>query len=329
MRPPEFWSERGDTWPARALAPLAWVWAAATRARRALARPWRAPAKVLCVGNLVAGGAGKTPLALELSGRILRQGHAVHILTRGYGGTLAGPVKVEPWRHGFAEVGDEALLHARVATTWVGRDRVPSAQAACADGARVLVMDDGFQNPSLAKDFSILVVDGEVGFGNGRVVPAGPLREPLGAGLARADAVVVFGPDEKNAARRIRSIRPELPILGARLAPGSETARLKGRPVFAFAGIGRPEKFFATARAAGADVRETRAFPDHHAYTDSDLAEIFRRAAALGAVPLTTAKDAARLVPSARAQTLVLTTMVAWEDEAALETLLERFLASR
>jgi tetraacyldisaccharide 4'-kinase len=278
---------------------------------------------------LVAGGAGKTPLVLDLVRRILRRGHAAHILTRGYGGTLAGPVKVDLARHGVPDVGDEALLLARLAATWVGRDRAKTAKAACADGARILVMDDGFQNPSLAKDFSVLAVDGAVGLGNGRVIPAGPLREPLGPGLARADAVVIFGPDAKNAALRIQALRPELAVLRARVAPGPEAARLKGRPVLAFAGIGRPEKFFATARAAGVEVRETLAFPDHHVYSDSDLAGIFRRAADLGAMPLTTAKDAARIPPSARAPLEVLTMTLVWEDEAALEALLHRFLSPR
>ncbi|MEK7246618.1 MAG: tetraacyldisaccharide 4'-kinase [Pseudomonadota bacterium] len=329
FRPPRFWTESGDAWPARALAPLALAWSAAGRVRRALVPSFRAEAKVLCVGNLVAGGAGKTPLVLDLARRILCRGHAVHILTRGYGGTLAGPVKVDLGRHGFPDVGDEALLLARLAATWVGRDRARAAKAACADGARVLIMDDGFQNSSLAKDFSVLAVDGAVGFGNGRVIPAGPLREPLGHGLARADAVVMFGPDEKNAALRIQAIRPDLAVLHARFAPGPEALRLKGRPALAFAGIGRPEKFFATAREAGVLVRETADFPDHHVYSDSDLAGIFRRAADLGAVPLTTAKDAARMPPSARAQVEVLTMTLVWEDEAALEALLHRFLASR
>ena len=329
MRAPEFWTGTEDAWPARALAPLSLAWAAASRVHRALVRPFRAAAKVLCVGNLVAGGAGKTPLVLDLVRRTLRRGHAAHILTRGYGGTLAEPVKVDLARHGVPEVGDEALLLARLAATWVGRDRAKTAKAACAGGARVLIMDDGFQNPSLAKDFSILAIDGAVGFGNGRVVPAGPLREPLAQGLARADAVVMFGPDEKNAALRIQALRPELGVLRARIAPGPEAARLKGRPVLAFAGIGRPEKFFATARASGVELRDTLAFPDHHVYSESDLAGIFRRAAELGAVPLTTAKDAVRIPPSARAQVEVLTMTLVWEDEAALEVLLHRFLHSR
>ncbi|MSP80587.1 MAG: tetraacyldisaccharide 4'-kinase [Rhodospirillales bacterium] len=329
MRAPEFWTGAENAWFARALAPLALAWAAAGRVRRALVPSFRAEAKVLCVGNLVAGGAGKTPLALDLARRILHRGHSVHILARGYGGTLSGPVKVDLARHKFTEVGDEALLLARLAATWVGRDRAAAARVACADGARVLVMDDGFQNPSLTKDFSVLAVDGAVGFGNGRVMPAGPLRESLEHGLARADAAVIFGADARNAASRIRALRPELAVLQARFAPGPEAARLKGRPALAFAGIGRPEKFFATAREAGVLVLKTADFPDHHVYSDSDLAGIFRRAAALGAVPLTTAKDAARMPPSARAALEVLTMTLVWEDEAALEALLHRFLRSR
>lgn len=325
-RPPEFWSRPEAAWPAFALAPVAFAWSMAGCVRNALARPYRASARVLCVGNLVAGGAGKTPLVLDLVRRILRRGHAAHVLVRGYGGSLAGPVRVDAARHDARDVGDEALMLARVAATWVGRDRVKAARAACADGARVLVMDDGFQNPSLAKDLSILAVDGAVGFGNGRVVPAGPLREPVERGLARADAVAIFGSDDRDAAARIGSARPGMPVLRARVAPAPETERLRGRTAFAFAGIGRPEKFFASAREAGIDVRETVALPDHCVYSDSDLAGFFRRAARLGAMPLTTAKDAARLPPWARAQVEVLTTTLLWEDEAALEAFLDRFL---
>jgi tetraacyldisaccharide 4'-kinase len=329
MRAPEFWNRPEAAWPADMLAPLSWAWRAAGRARQALVRPVRVPVPVLCVGNLVAGGAGKTPLVLDLARRILRRGHAVHVLAPGYGGSLAGPVRVDPARHSWREVGDEALLLARVAATWIGRDRARAAYAACADGARVLVMDDGFQNPALVKDLSILAVDGAFGFGNGRVIPAGPLRESLETGLGRADAVVLFGADRCGSVARLRAIRPQLPVLSARLVPGAEALRFKGRPVFAFAGIGRPEKFFATLGDAGMDARETRAFPDHHAFADAELNEMFRRAARMGAVPLTTAKDAVRLPSWARAQVEVLTTSLAWDDEAALVLLLDRLLAPR
>jgi len=308
------------------LDPVGWVWTAATRLRCALARPWRAPARVLCVGNLVAGGAGKTPVALDLARRILARGHAVHFLTRGYGGGAPGPLRVDPSRHGFTEVGDEALLLARVAPTWVGADRAALARAASADGARVLVMDDGFQNPSLVQDLPVVVVDGAAGFGNGRVIPAGPLREPLADGLARARAAVLVGDDERNAIAVMARTRPDLPILGARIAPGVEAARLKGRPALAFAGIGRPEKFFASAAAAGVRVLETASFPDHHPFVRAEVEDIQRRAARLGAVALTTAKDYVRLPAGATAGIEVLTMDLIWDDEAGLEKLLDAFL---
>ncbi len=329
MRPPDFWNDAKGTFAARALAPGAWIWTAAGRARRALTRPWRAPVKVLCIGNLVAGGAGKTPLALDLARRILARGHAVHFLTRGHGGRAAGPLRVDPQTHGFADVGDEALLLARVAPTWVGGDRVESARAACADGARVLIMDDGFQNPSLEKDLSVVAVDGASGFGNGRVMPAGPLREPIVDGLHRAGVVVIVGADETGAADKIAAIRPALPVLRARMIPGAEAARLKGRTVFAFAGIGRPDKFFATVAAAGATLRGTAAFPDHHPFAAGEIEDVQRRAASLGAMPLTTEKDAARLPSGARGAIEILTMTLAWENEAGLDILLDSFLRAR
>lgn len=329
MRPPDFWTGAEGTFAAQALSPLGWAWSAAGRVRRALAQPWHAPARVLCIGNLTVGGAGKTPLALDLARRILARGHAVHFLTRGYGGRIAGPLRVDPVVHDFRDVGDEALLLARVAPTWVGADRVKLARAACEAGARVLVMDDGFQNPTLTKDMSILVVDGAVGFGNGRVIPAGPLREEIADGLKRADAAVIVGADEKGAAERIEAERPDLPRLGVRIAPGADARRLKGRSVFAFAGIGRPEKFFATAAAAGAVVRDTAAFPDHHLFTAAEIDDVCRRAARLGAMPLTTAKDAIRLPPGTGGGIEVLTMDLVWEDEAELDALLETLLRDR
>lgn len=327
FRPPDFWTGAEGTFAAQALSPLGWVWSAAGRVRRALAHSWHAPARVLCIGNLTVGGAGKTPLALDLARRILARGHAVHFLTRGYGGRIAGPLRVDSVVHDFRDVGDEALLLARVAPTWVGVDRVKLARAACEDGARVLVMDDGFQNPALAKDMSLLVVDGAIGFGNGRVMPAGPLREEIADGLKRADAVVIVGADERGAAKRIEAERPDLPRLGVRIAPGA--ARVKGRPVFAFAGIGRPGKFFATATAAGAVVRGTAAFPDHHLFTAAEIEDVCRRAARLGAVPLTTAKDAIRLPPGTGGGIEVLTMDLVWENEAGLDALLETLLRDR
>ena len=323
MRAPEFWGPGRGGMAAALLAPLGRAWAIAADARLRLARPARAPVPVLCVGNLVAGGAGKTPVVLSLARRLAVRGPSVHVITRGYGGTLAGPVRVEPGRHGYREVGDEALLLAAAAPTWVARDREAGCRAAAAAAAATVVLDDGFQSPSVVKDRSLVVVDGGYGLGNGRVMPAGPLREAPARGLARADAVVLVGADETG----VRDgLDPRLPVLGARVRPGPEGAALAGVPVFAFAGIGRPGKFFRTLDGLGADVRGTLAFPDHHPYDKGDLERIARAAGAADAVPVTTAKDAVRLPEEAALGVRVLTITVEWEDEAALDRFLEPFL---
>src|SRR5690242_5245426 len=236
---PEFWAHRGLL--STVLEPAAWVYGQAAAARQRWTTPWRAPVPVICVGNLVAGGAGKTPVALSLAQRLAKRGRRVHILSRGYGGRSPGPLAVDPARHTAADVGDEPLLLAEVAPTWVARDRVAGAKAAIAAGAELLLLDDGFQNPTFAKDLSLVVVDGGYGLGNGRVLPAGPLREPLPRGLARADAIVLMGEDSAGVA----PITAEKPLCRARLVP-ENPGEVAGRTVVAFAGIGRPEKFFAT-----------------------------------------------------------------------------------
>jgi tetraacyldisaccharide 4'-kinase len=327
MRAPDFWWAPQGGVAAALLEPVARAYQGVAQLRAASVRPWRAGVPVLCVGNLVVGGAGKTPVALDIAARLAARGVAPHFLSRGYGGRMAGPVRVEPGRHTFAEVGDEPLLLAGQAPTWVARDRAAGARAAVAAGAGVLVMDDGFQNPSLVKDVSLVVVDGGRGFGNGRCLPAGPLRESLASGLARADAVVLMGEDASGAVKAIGSVTRTLPILRARAVPGPELAELAGRPVVAFAGIGDPGKFFATLRAAGCEMQGEVAFADHHPYSAADLASLSERARATASLLVTTAKDARRLPAGAAADVRVLTIGVEWEDEAALETLLEPMIA--
>ena len=314
LRAPEFWARPGLA--GQLLEPLGRAHAAAGAARRALTRPWHATVPVLCVGNLVAGGAGKTPVALDLARRLAARGARPHLLSRGYGGSEAGPLAVDPARHGAQDVGDEALLLAHAAPTWISADRVAGARAAIAAGARLVVMDDGFQNPGLAKDLSLLVIDGTYGFGNGRVIPAGPLREPIAAALARADAVVVMGADEAGVARRLGGKR----VLAARLAP---VAAIAG-PAIAFAGIGRPEKFFRTLVESGATLVAKHGFPDHHRYGAAELARLGDAAQRAGARLVTTAKDWVRLPQAWRERVEVLEIEVAWQDAAALDTLLDR-----
>jgi len=316
MRAPDFW--RADGVLPALLSPLSLGLLAGAAIRRATTRPYDAPVPVLCVGNLVAGGAGKTPVAIALGAILAAQGKTVHFLSRGYGGRETGPLRVDPARHTAADVGDEPLLLAATGSSWIARDRAAGAKAAAEAGAQVIVMDDGFQNPGVAKDLSILVVDGGYGFGNGRVMPAGPLREPLAAGLARADAIVLMEPDSVGVARTLPA---QLPVLQATLAP-VRAGDLTGRAVFAFAGIARPEKFFATLESLGAIVVGRQGFDDHHAYSDVDIGALLAAAEKCGGVPITTEKDAMRLPASARENVEVLPVSLRWRDEAAVQALL-------
>ncbi|HYD65959.1 tetraacyldisaccharide 4'-kinase [Azospirillum sp.] len=321
MRTPAFWY-RPPTAAALALAPLGALYGLAGRLRFATTRAERAPVPIVCVGNLVAGGAGKTPVALALAEALAARGTAVHFLTRGHGGTERGPLRVDPARHDAGQVGDEALLLASHAPTWVARDRVAGARAAAAAGAEVVVMDDGFQNPHLAKDLSLVVVDGAAGFGNGCLLPAGPLREPVARGLSRADAVVLMGEDRTGVAARVAP----LPVLRARVEPDADHG-LRGRRVLAFAGIGRPEKFFATLESLGAVLAGRVPFADHHPYTAAEVADLLARAEALNALPVTTAKDAVRLPADVRARVRVLPVCAVFDDAEALGALLDRLPA--
>jgi len=313
MTPPTFWQQDGVLpW---LLAPAAAV-AARLTAQRVARSGWRAPVPVLCCGNAGVGGAGKTTVALDLARRLAARGVAVHCLTRGYGGRSRGVLRVDPARHDAGLVGDEPLLLAAVAPTWVAADRAAGARAAVAAGAQALLMDDGLQNPTLARDVALLVVDGAVGFGNGRVIPAGPLREPVATAAARCRAAVLVGPDAAGA-RDV--LPPGLPVLTATLEPD---AALPGTRVLAFSGIARPSKFHATLRQAGAAIAECMDFPDHHRFTRAELERVLARATALGAMPVTTPKDAVRLPGAVRSRVRVVGVSLRWDDPDGLERLL-------
>jgi tetraacyldisaccharide 4'-kinase len=319
LRAPEFWHRPGSP-IATLLAPLGIAYAAAGRVRYALAQPIHVTRPVICVGNINVGGAGKTPAALALARWLASRGRRPHLLTRGYGGTATGPLRVDPTHHGFAEVGDEALLLAAVAPTWLAHDRVAGARAAIAGGADLVVMDDGLQNPGLYKDFSFAAIDAAYGFGNGRVMPAGPLREPVAAGLARVQAAILIGADRHG---RAGALPRTLPVLAARLEPDADArAALAGKRVLAFAGIGRPEKFFAALEALGCELAARVKFPDHHAYARGEIEALLADAAAQGAVPVTTAKDYVRLAPGQRDRVKMLPVSLVWRDPDQLAALL-------
>ncbi len=329
MRAPAFWANppARPGLAARLLAPLGWIWTVVTRRRLARTVPAKIGVPVICVGNLNVGGTGKTPTVIALVERLASRGIAAHVVTRGHGGSLAGgpPVRVEERTHAAAEVGDEPLLLSAFAPVWVARDRVAAARAAEAAGAGAVVMDDGFQNPSLAKDLSIVVIDAAYGFGNGRVMPAGPLREPVGAGLLRANLTLAIGAPEQRA--RLAADWPALaacPAAGGVLAPLQTGMDWQGLRALAFAGIGRPGKFFASLRSLGVELVAAHGLADHAPFDQRLLTRLTAEARATRSQLVTTEKDAVRLPAAFRLKVLVLPVRLELADWAPVDEALER-----
>ena len=307
------------------LRPPSWLWAAATARRLAKGRGVDPGAPVISVGNLTVGGSGKTPVVREILRLLREQGVEAHGLSRGYGGRERGPLRVDPERHAAPEVGDEPLMLARDAPFWIARDRVAGGRAAVAAGAQALVLDDGHQNPALAKSLSLAVVDGETRggewpFGDGAVFPAGPMREPLRAGLARADAVVLMLPADLEAADpELLALFGSTPVLVARLEPAAPPP---AGPQVGFAGIAKPWKVERALRAAGCEIADFVPFPDHAPYDERMLAPVADRAEVFGAGLVTTEKDWVRLPPAWRGRVAAWPVRARFEDEAALRALL-------
>jgi tetraacyldisaccharide 4'-kinase len=324
---PRFWADERPNWVSRALGPLGAIYGAATARRMAMAGA-KVPAAVVCVGNFVVGGAGKTPTAIAIGKLLLDAGHRVAFLSRGYGGAArVEPLLVDPSIHGARVVGDEPLLLARVAPCFVAVDRVAAARAAIEAGASVLVMDDGLQNPALAKNFSFAVVDAEARFGNGSCFPAGPLRAPLEAQLPFVDALIAIGGAET--VDPLTDAGWGKPVLRARLRPDAVVAsELIGRSVLAFAGIARPDKFFATLGEIGARVAATRAFADHHVFSRSEIHSLLARAARRDLLLVTTEKDHARISPDYASEIIALPVSLKFDEPAAARRLLAKALAA-
>ena len=304
MQAPEFWNHAKGRDAAvvkrTLLTPFSWLYRAGAGARSVTSRRYRPSAPVICVGNVTLGGAGKTPVTIALLKRLRARGINAHVISRGYGGRLSGPIQVHVETHTSHDVGDEPMLIAREGPTWIARNRSAGARLAARAGAEVIILDDGFQNPTIFKDLALVVVDPAVGFGNGHVFPAGPLRESVQGGLDRADAVIMLSSGDGDEHGPWRSEIPTgQPVIEADLAPN---APLPPGPVVAFAGIARPQKFFAALVRVGVTIKATATYPDHHPFTKSDIRDLREMARRHNALLITTEKDHVRLPPELRRQ---------------------------
>ncbi len=335
VRAPYWWYGSGFSLIPALLEPAALIWRLIGWLRWRAVTPYRSKLPVVCIGNLVAGGAGKTPTAIAIAEMLKSAGETPVFLTRGYGGSITGPHLVDAAKDGSAEVGDEALLLAKSAATIVSPDRARGARFAETLDCSVIVMDDGFQNPYLAKDFSLVVVDRASGVGNGMIIPAGPLRGSLSNQLSRAGAVLLVGHGGAGDEVADKARQHSLPVFNATVRPAEKTAWLKNKRLVAFAGIAHPEKFFRTLEDAGAKLPARIEFPDHHDYSQQDAARLLAAAAQAKASLVTTEKDWARLaykdaaLEELRKNTRALPVKLAFQDKPAIAALVKDALISR
>lgn len=316
VKTPGWWRKRG--WQAWLLLPFSLIYIVIVQLMKLVRWPRKASVPVICVGNASAGGAGKTPVAIALAKLLQEQDKKVAFVTRGYGGSVAGPQRVDAAKHTADEVGDEALLLAKAAPCYVAKNRYAGVEAAASDGAELVILDDGLQNRSVKKSLSLLVVDGGVGFGNGLPMPSGPLRDVLGVTLEAVDAAIIIGKDEAGVEKKIRS----KPVLNATISSDAELDK-HGNYV-AFAGIGYPKKFYNTLKELGARVAATCDFADHHDYTEADVRALIDLAREHEAHLITTEKDAVRIPAQWRGQIASLPISLRFKQSKQLRELLER-----
>jgi tetraacyldisaccharide 4'-kinase len=311
MQKPDFWTKCGLL--SNSLIPASWLYNTISKGARSRVCSWKAPIPVICIGNLTMGGTGKTTVAISICEKLVASGQNPHFLSRGYGRKNASTMKVDLTKHDISDVGDEPLLLAKFAPVWVNKDRVTAAKRACSEGATCIIMDDGFQNPGLFKDYSFLVFDGPYGIGNGRIFPAGPMREHLRDGCDRADTAVIIGKDLGLISQTLT-----LPIANAEILP-EKPLDLSDRKVAAFAGIGRPEKFFQTLREMGADLILKKSFPDHHCFSKMEIENLLLQASEVASDLYTTEKDYVRLPPEFQQLIKKVPIKLVWEDPGIID----------
>ncbi len=325
LKAPKFWYKKTDTYLSNTLYPLSLIFRIGTKLRNAISRKSTSDLPVICIGNIVVGGAGKTPVALKLGAMLKQKGYNPHFVSKGYGGIENNNTLVKNW-HSPQSVGDESLLLSEIAPTWIGKDRNKSFKLAKNYGADCIIMDDGFQNPTLQKDFSIIVINGEQGFGNKRVIPSGPLRESISRGISRANLIIIIGEIDKDVKKKIPNI---LPVIHGNFKISKKNKIYKNQKVTAFAGIAYPEKFYNSLNEQGAILEKKISYPDHHIFDENDMLNLAETANLTKSILVTTKKDFVRIPKSYRSLVSTLDGEIEFEDENLLIEILGNLLENK
>ena len=325
FKAPKFWYQKKDTFRSNILYPLSLIFRFGTKLRNIISKKNNISIPIICIGNIVIGGAGKTPVALKIGKLLKLQGYNPHFVSRGYGGLEKNNTLVKNW-HSAKSVGDEALLLAEIAPTWVGDNRNKSFQLAKENGADCIIMDDGFQNPTLQKDFSIVVINGEQGFGNKRVIPSGPLRESIARGLSRTNLIIVIGEITNDVKKKIAN---NVPIIYANFEISKNNQIFKNQKIIAFAGIAYPEKFYNSLKDQGGVIEKEVSYPDHHIFDENDVLYLAELANKKKSILVTTKKDFVRIPKSYRSLISTLNGEIKFDDESLLLEILGNFLENK
>ena len=322
LKAPKFWYLKRDTLFSLFFYPLSLLFRLGTQIRNAASTSKKSSLPIICVGNIVVGGAGKTPVSLKIGKMLIEAGYHPHFVSKGYSGIIKNNTLIENW-HSPKSVGDESLLLSNIAPTWIGLDRNKSIKLAEKKGADSIIMDDGFQNPTIYKDFSIVVINASQEFGNRRVIPSGPLRESIKKGFSRTNLIVIIG-DVTDSLKKI--IPDHIPIILAKFAINNENKIFKGQKITAFAGIAYPEKFFTSLKDQGAKIVRKSTYPDHHIYDENDLLSLAEVANQTNSILVTTQKDFIRIPKSYRSLISTLDGEIIFENEIVLKEILTNII---